>query len=162
MGLPQFLRLFLCFPMGFIFDSPFLSLRGSICSLKLVLFPTLCFRKVYHGFWYVPDNVWQIKSEKFLKFHSWILVAPLFIKFKYRQWKPTTHMSTIVVRTRNQQFFVGQHLLGFRTFGVACYAHQSMEESHRWSQKSLVLECLSIQRIQTHLQTVICISEVID
>ena len=51
---------------------------------------------------------------------------------------------------------------GSEYFGVACYDHQSMEESHRRSRQSLVLECLSIQRIQTHLQTVICISEVTD
>ena len=110
--------------MGYLFVCPFLSLMRTICSVKLIIFPSLCLKNVYRGFWFVPDNVWQIKSENLLTLHSWIVVAPLFIEFKYRRWKLTTHMPTIVGRSQNQHFFVGQHFSRFRFFYVACYAHQ--------------------------------------
>ena len=37
-----------------------------------------------------------------------------------------------------------------------------MEESHIWSRKFLVLEFISVKRIQAHIQTVIGISYVTD
>ena len=104
MGFPQVLWLFICLSVGYIFVCPFLFVIRTSCSVKFISFPTLCLINVYHGLLYVPDNVCKIKSENFLTLHYWIVVAPIFINFKYRRWKLTTHMPKIVVRSQNQHF----------------------------------------------------------
>ena len=71
-------------------------------------------------------------------------------------------MPKIVVRIRHHQFLWARIYQGSECFVGACHTHQSMEESHRCSQKILLLEFLSIKLSQTHLQTVIYILEVID
>ena len=58
--------------------------------------------------------------------------------------------------------FVGQNFLRFTMF-CPCLLCSSINGRKSYTKsESLVLECLSIQRSQTHLQTVICISEVAD
>ena len=116
MGLPHVLRLFICLSVGPLFVCTFLYVVRTRFYMKLVLFTTLCLRNVYHSLWYVPNNVWQIKPENFLILHSWILVAPLFIEFKYRQWESTTQIPKTVVRIQNQDCFFGKNLLMFIMF----------------------------------------------
>ena len=81
--LPQVLWLFFCLSVGYLFDCPFLSWMRTICTMKLLLFLIMCLINVHHGLWFVPDNVWQIKSAIFLTFYYWIVVAPIFIEFTY-------------------------------------------------------------------------------
>ena len=97
MVLPQVLLLFFCLYVGYLFVCIFLPLTSTKLFVELILFPTMCPRNVYHGLWFVPGNVWQIKPEIILTLHYWIVVAPIFIEFKYIQQKLTTHMPTIVV-----------------------------------------------------------------
>ena len=95
-GLPQVLLIFFYLSVVSLSVCPFLYWIRKTFSMKLLLFPILCLRNIYHGFWFFPDNVRQIKSANFLTLRSWIVVESIFIEFKYRQWKATTHMPTIV------------------------------------------------------------------
>ena len=114
MGLPQVMWGF--FNVGSLFVRPFLSWMHTKCFIKLIIFLTLCLRNFHHGFWFVPYNVWQIKSATFLTLYSWIIAAHIFIEFKCRRWKLTTNMPTIVVRIQKQNIFVGHHLSWFVMF----------------------------------------------